>query len=166
MSCGHGGQADEGIIAERGETFQGHEASGPTAHSSCCSSRTATSRTMGRSLGKMDTTSMRRLTSRMGRSIPLVEWILVSCSFGKPCRRARPLRPPSRSGELAATSAQAIGDGVPLRRRLRSPSCEGSGDEGRNHTLAALVGVRDRVTHEMHPAALPAGVGTPLAPPP
>ena len=48
-----------------------------TAHSSFCSSRMApTKRVMASSLGKMPTTSVRRLISPFSRSSGLVEWIL------------------------------------------------------------------------------------------
>ena len=55
-----------------------------TAHSSFCSNKIApTSRTIASSLGKIPTTSVRRLISPLSRSRPLVEWIFDQWSAGK-----------------------------------------------------------------------------------
>jgi hypothetical protein len=35
---------------------------------------------------------------------------------------------------------------------------KGSGDKGGNDTSTVLTGVRQDITHEMHPAALPGGM--------
>jgi transposase-like protein len=55
-----------------------------TAHSSFCSSSSApTSRMTAASLGKIPTTSLRRLVSPLRRSSGLVLWILARCGAGK-----------------------------------------------------------------------------------
>lgn len=59
-----------------------------TARPSFCSSSSAsTKRTMASSLGKMPTTSVRRLISPFDRSIGLFKCNLVQCALGKISRR-------------------------------------------------------------------------------
>ena len=71
----------------------------PTAHSSCCSARTAPTRrrTAGR-LGKMPTTSVRRLISLLRRSRGLLDQIFFQWATGK-LEKARISGPASSSRE-------------------------------------------------------------------
>ena len=71
----------------------------PTAHSSCCSARTAPTRqrTAGR-LGKMPTTSVRRLISLLRRSRGLLDQIFFQWTAGK-LEKARTSGPASSSRE-------------------------------------------------------------------
>src|SRR5207245_8179906 len=79
MSGGHGGQLDEGIVAQWSDGFQGHVAGPLDGPFIVLSNRMApTSRIRASSLGKMPTTSVRRLISPFRRSIGFVE-----CSFGR-----------------------------------------------------------------------------------
>ena len=96
-SC-HGWQADEGVFAQRCDAFQGHvaavldgplvvlfEQDGADRADDCVR---ATIDPPDRSLhaltvGKIPTTSVRRLISPLGRSIGLFACGLVRCSLGK-----------------------------------------------------------------------------------
>ena len=62
-------------------------------------------------------------------------------------------------GELGQFGPQLIGDLAPLLAgRQGVVLSEGCGDEGGDDAPAALAGMGERIAHEMHPAALPAGV--------
>ena len=80
----HCGQSDDGVIAQGGHGFQGHVAGaldGPFVillEQDC-----ADEPDDGPSLGKMPTTSVRRLISPLSRSRPLVECSFDQCSAGK-----------------------------------------------------------------------------------
>jgi len=61
MSSCHGGQSDDGIVAQGRDGFQGHVAGALGGHSSFCLTKMVpTRRMMASSLGKMPTTSVRR----------------------------------------------------------------------------------------------------------
>ena len=85
VSCGHGGQDDDGIIADGGDGFQRHVAG--ALHGPFVVLLPSGSRRRGglwrRRWGKMPTTSARRLISPLSRSMGLVELILSQCSLGK-----------------------------------------------------------------------------------
>ena len=123
------------MIAQAIEGFQRHVAA-RTAHSSFCSSSSApTRRTMASSLGKMATTSVRRLISPLRRSSGLVEWSWRQWCLGKAMWASTSSSASSiRLASLRKRVAQAVGDGAPfrvggLRRLLR----EGGADGGRHH---------------------------------
>ena len=123
---------------------------------------------MASSLGKMPTTSVRRLISPLSRSIGLVECSLVRC-----CGREGHvgehvgLGLVQEGGELGQLGAQLIGDPAPLRSGgLGIVLGERGGDEGGDDTPAALAGMRQRVAHEVDAAALPGGVAAPWRRPP
>jgi hypothetical protein len=110
-------------------------------------------------LGKIPTTSVRRLTSRLSRSSGLVDQIL------RPVR----VREVGEGGQVGLGLAQQLGDGreLPLEGvgddfdlladgvggRLGEHGPDGRGD----HLGVALVDLGQRVAHEVHPAALPGG---------
>ena len=78
------GQADDGIISDGGDGLKGHVAGALDGHSSFCSRRIApTRRVMAASLGKMPTTSVRRLISPLRRSSGLTECSLARWAAGK-----------------------------------------------------------------------------------
>jgi hypothetical protein len=69
VSGGHGGQLDDGIVAQRGDRFQGHVA-GPLhrpIHHFVPRRMAPTRRVIAGSLGKMPTTSVRRMISPLSR---------------------------------------------------------------------------------------------------
>ena len=111
---------------------------------------------MASSLGKMPTTSVRRLISPLSRSSGFVEWSLARCPSGRSCRRARPVSASSMKAASLGTfgriwsATRAIEPGG-LRRLLG----EGGGDEGGDDAPAALAGMRQRIAHEVNAAALP-----------
>ena len=83
-SVRHGGQADERIIAECGDGFQGHVAGalhGPLVVllQEDCPDEPGD----GVLVGEMPTTSVRRLISPFTRSSGLVEWSFTRCGAGK-----------------------------------------------------------------------------------
>jgi len=84
MSGGHGRQLDEGIVAQRRDGFQRHVAG--TLHGPfvvLLQEDGTNERMMTSSLGKMPTTSVRRLISPFTRSIGLVECSFGRCAAGK-----------------------------------------------------------------------------------
>lgn len=84
LSGCHLGRPDDVIIDERGDGFQGHGSGPCDGHSPFCSRRMApTRRVIAASLGKIQTTSVRRLISALTRSSGLVECSLARCWRGK-----------------------------------------------------------------------------------
>ncbi len=118
-----------------------------------------TRRMIAASLGKMPTTSVRRLTSPLRRSSGLVEWILARCSLGKEsCRRGRLPRPGRAARRVWVAWAGLGRRHAPLGLGGAGVVLgEGGGDERRHHAPAAPAGMGERVAHEVHPAALPGG---------
>jgi hypothetical protein len=106
--------------------LKGHVAARWTAHSSFCSSSKApTSRTMASSLGKMPTTSVRRLISPLRRSSGFVVQLGPMLLSGRSCRRAhRFFGVVHEGGELWNFRSDLIGDAAPLLR-LRPPASPG-----------------------------------------
>ena len=103
-------------------------------YTSFCSSRMApTRRVMAASLGKMPTTSVRRLISPLTRSSGLVEWILARCSLGKAHVGEHVLLGlVQQRGELGQLGPDLVGDLAPLGLGgVGMVLGEGGGDEGR-----------------------------------
>ena len=115
---------------------------------------------MAASLGKMPTTSVRRLISPFKRSIGLVE-----CSLGR-CRGREGhvsqhvgLDLIHERGELGDLGSELIGDLAPLGAGgLGILLGEGGCDEGGDDAAALASGMGQQVTHEMDAAALPGGM--------
>ena len=62
-------------------------------------------------------------------------------------------------GKLRQFRTELVGDAPPLRLcRLRVVLGKGGADEGGDDAPSALAGMRQRVAHEVHAAALPSGV--------
>ena len=123
---------------------------------------------MAASLGKMPTTSVRRLISRV-RALERIGGVHLRPVLGGEVHVGEHigLRRVHQLGELGQLRAELVGHAAPccLRRR-RVLLGEGGGDEGGNHALSALAGMGEGVAHEMHPAALPAGARAPGRRPP
>ena len=115
---------------------------------------------MAASLGKMPTTSVRRLISPLSRSIGLVECSLVRCCGGKAhVGEHVGLGFIHQRGELGQLGAQLIGDLAPLLACRRGVVLgERGGDEGGDDAAAALAGMGEGIAHEVDPAALPGRV--------
>jgi hypothetical protein len=111
-----------------------------------------TSRMMASSLGKMPTTSVRRLISPFSRSIGLVEQILAQCSLGEVHEGENvDLGLIEQGGEFRQTAAQLIGDVAPLfAGGGRGVLGESGGDKGRDDATPVLAGMGESVTHEVH----------------
>ena len=112
---------------------------------------------MASSLGKMPTTSVRRLISPLSRSMGIVGVQLgaVFLGEGHVCQHVM-LSLIHDVGELGRLGADLIGNGVPLGAgRLRRLLGEGGGDEGTGDPAAALACMGKNITHEVHPAPLP-----------
>src|SRR5215470_11397743 len=124
-----------------------------TAHSSFCSSRIApTRRVMAASLGKMPTTSVRRLISPLRRSSGLVLWIFGRWSLGK-LMKARTSASASsiQDGELCHLGSELIGYLAPLGAgHFGILLGEGGGDERGDDTPAVLAGMGQDIAHEVH----------------
>ena len=115
-----------------------------------------TRRVIAASLGKMPTTSVRRLISPLRRSSGLVEWILARCSLGK--RHVGEdvlLGLVQERRELRQLGPDLVGDLAPLGLGgVGMVLGEGGGDEGRDDAPAAPAGMGERVAHEVHPGAV------------
>ena len=115
-SACHGWQADQGssLNGETDSSVMYLERC--NAHSSFCSSRMApTRRVMASSLGKIPTTSVRRLISPLSRSIGLVLCSWTRCSLGKGhVGQHVGLCLINDGGELGNLGADLVGDGPPL----------------------------------------------------
>ena len=115
---------------------------------------------MAASLGKMPTTSVRRLISPLSA----LDRIGASAAWPDAARGKRHvgehvgLGLVHQGGELRQLGAQLIGDLAPLRAGgLGVVLGEGGGDEGGDDAPAALAGMGERVAHEVDAAALPGG---------
>ena len=120
-----------------------------------------TSRMMAASLGKMPTTSVRRLISPLSRSRELVECSLVRVG-GREGHVGQDVGLGLSRGSRRAWAAWAAVD-RPRRatgpwRRKRRPGREGGADEGADHGPPALAGMGHDVPHEVDTAALPGAV--------
>src|ERR1700731_3348717 len=111
---------------------------------------------MASSLGKMPTTSVRRLISPLSRSSGLVLWIFGRWSLGKIMKARTSASASSIRAALGDLGSELIGHLAPLGARHFSIFLgKGGGDEGSNDTAALLAGMRQDITHEVHAAALP-----------
>ena len=113
---------------------------------------------MAASLGKMPTTSVRRLISPLRRSSRLVECSLAVLDPEGHVGEHICLRFVQEGCELGQLGAQLIGDAAPLRSGgfgivLR----EGGGNEGGDDAAALSTGMGEHVAHEVHAAAPPSG---------
>jgi hypothetical protein len=130
-----------------------------------------TRRVMASALGKMPTTSVRRLISPLRRSSGLVRWIFGrwSPAFGS-LSRGQAFGEAHEGenigfglihqhGELCHLGSELIGHLTPLGAgRFSVFLGKGGGDEGGNDTPAVLAGMGQHIAHEVHPATLPGGV--------
>ena len=131
----------------------------PTAHSSCCSARTAPTRrrTAGR-LGKMPTTSVRHRISLLRRSRGLLDQIFFQWASGK-LEKARTSGPASSSREATWERVLELSDhplelGMHLLRgRLLVDGAYHGGHPG----LSAPGDPSEQVGHEVGAAPLPTG---------
>ena len=114
---------------------------------------------MASSLGKMPTTSVRRLISPLRRSSGLVECSLARCSLREGhVGQHVGLGLVHEGGELRHLGPELIGDAAPLGAGgFGVVLGEGGGDEGRDDAAAALAGMGQHVAHEVDAAALPGG---------
>ena len=123
-----------------------------------------TRRVMASSLGKMPTTSVRRLISPLSRSSGLVLWIfgLWSPAFaGQALGEAHKGQNIGfglvhQSGQLGDLGPELIGHLAPLGAgHFGILLGKGGGDEGSNDAPALLAGMRQNIAHEVHAATLP-----------
>ena len=108
-------------------------------------------------LGKIPTTSVRRLSSLLTRSIGLVDQILAQWAWGK---SANAVRSSLASRSMPATPGQlhgqGVGDSVELvADRARGGSGEHGADVDRDHVGLGLGDLGQHVAQEVQPAALP-----------
>ena len=109
-------------------------------------------------LGKMPTTSVRRLISPISRPADWSSAAWPCARQGRSCRRALSLGLVHQSGKLGHLRMDLVGDEAPLRARRRGIVLgKGGGDEGRDDTPALPAGMRQHIAHEVHAAALPGG---------
>jgi hypothetical protein len=106
---------------------------------------------MAASLGKMPTTSVRRLISPFSRSGGLVEWSLLQSSLGEAhVGHDVGLGRVHEGGELRKLGPQLVGDAAPLGLAGGAVLLgEGRGDEGRDDAAAALAGMGQDIAHEV-----------------
>ena len=112
---------------------------------------------MASSLGKMPTTSVRRLISPLSRSKGL-----VLCSLGAMLGGEGHIGEHiglgfvHERGELCGLRPDVVGDEAPLPLgRLGVVLGEGGGDEGRDDAPALAPGMSEHITHEVDAATLP-----------
>ena len=114
---------------------------------------------MAASLGKMPTTSVRRLISPLRRSSGLVR-VQLGAVLGREGHVGEHvgLGLVHEGGELGHLGPELVGDAAPLGAGgLGVVLGEGGGDEGRDDAAAALAGMGQGVAHEVDAAALPGG---------
>jgi hypothetical protein len=111
---------------------------------------------MASSLGKIPTTSVRRLISPFKRSIGFVECNLVRCSLGEGhVGKHVVLGLVHDRGELRHLRPDLKGDGAPLGAGgLGGVLGEGGGDEGGHHPPSALAGMGQDIPLKMHAGAV------------
>jgi hypothetical protein len=109
---------------------------------------------MTSSLGKMPTTSVRRLISPFSRSIGFVLWSLVVLFRESHVGEYVGLGTVEDGGELGHLRSDLVGNGAPLQAgglwRLLG---EGGGDEGQDDAATAFAGIRQHVSHEVDAGA-------------
>jgi hypothetical protein len=151
----------QGIIAQRRDGFQRHVAGaldGPLVV--LLEQDGADQANDGIFVGKMPTTSVRRLISPLSRSTGLDQCSLARCCAGEAhIDEHIRLRLIHEGGELWHLGTELIGDLAPLRLGcLVVVLGEGCGDQGGDDAASALACMGQDVAHEMHTATMPSGV--------
>jgi hypothetical protein len=125
------------------------------------------SRMIAASLGKMPTTSARRLTSLLSRSNGLVLCNLLRCCSGEiEIGQHLGLAVVDEGGELWPFRAQLVSDMPQHGARLgpiwlQKGLAKGLAKRRGNHALLGLGDISESIAHPVHPAALPAGAEHP-----
>ena len=164
LSGGHGGQLDDGIVAQRRDGFQRHVAGALHRPFIVLLQQDGTDEPGDGGLVGEDADDLGAaldLAVERFERIGRVDFRPVS-PWGSSCRPARRFRPVHQSGEFWHFGSELVGDLAPLDTGgFGIVLGKGGADKGGDDAAALLAGIGQGIAHEVHTAALPGGMQYP-----